>query len=446
MALPGGGERARGWHGRARRRPARGVTGYGGLCPLSGGCSHDGPPRRRLRAFNRRWTRLVGLLDEGLLETEHTLPEAGRALRARPRRERRAVAPARVARARRQLPDAAAGPVDRAGGLAASAPSAGDGQAPQRRADRAGGARRSRRSTPRAEAQVRALLAPLGETTGARTLVGVARSRLAPDGRGLDAARGAPARHAPRGSRLGRAAPRRPSTPTSQRLRRRASRRSSRASSPTGRRDGTRRARARGSPRSTAVRAGSVFCCASDEAAVAKLRILLVERWWRAARGVGAALVDACTGFARNAGYRRVTALDERHARRGASALRSARGFRLVDEAPHRSFGIDLVGADLGARPRRLKGPAIGARPSTARARSRDGARSVTMRAPLAPSAASRHAHASPCGHLTPDLPVSALGPRLHGHERVLRADRRERVARHARPRRRARLHLPRHR
>ena len=31
---------------------------------------------RALRAFDRRWTRLVGLLDEGLLETEHTLPEA----------------------------------------------------------------------------------------------------------------------------------------------------------------------------------------------------------------------------------------------------------------------------------------------------------------------------------------------------------------------------------
>ena len=58
----------------------------------------------RIRAFNRRWTEVIGLLDAGLLETPYSLPEARVHLRARPARRRRAVGADRAA------PPAADGP------------------------------------------------------------------------------------------------------------------------------------------------------------------------------------------------------------------------------------------------------------------------------------------------------------------------------------------------
>src|SRR4030095_2843580 len=50
---------------------------YVGLCPTSsrGGKVND---VERIRAFNRRWTEVIGLLDAGLLDTPYSLPE-GRA-------------------------------------------------------------------------------------------------------------------------------------------------------------------------------------------------------------------------------------------------------------------------------------------------------------------------------------------------------------------------------
>jgi GNAT superfamily N-acetyltransferase len=97
-------------------------------------------------------------------------------------------------------------------------------------------------------------------------------------------------------------------------------------------------------------RAGCVFCCAADEQ-TAQLRILLVEPWARGHQ-LGARLVDACLAFAREAGYAGMK-LWTNDPLVAARRIYLSRGFRLVEEEPHHSFGADLVGQvyelDLGA-------------------------------------------------------------------------------------------------
>lgn len=87
---------------------------------------------------------------------------------------------------------------------------------------------------------------------------------------------------------------------------------------------------------------GSIFLVASDKRGVAKLRLLYVEPDTRG-RGVGAALVSACIERARAVGYDTLVLWTN-------SVLTSARriyeraGFTLIEEAPHHSFGKNLVG------------------------------------------------------------------------------------------------------
>jgi DNA-binding MarR family transcriptional regulator/predicted N-acetyltransferase YhbS len=87
--------------------------------------------------------------------------------------------------------------------------------------------------------------------------------------------------------------------------------------------------------------AGSIFCMHRDDA-VAQLRLLLVEPDARGI-GVGGRLVQACLEFARRAGYGSVT-LPTLSILEEARRLYQRAGFTLAAEEPHRSFGRDLVG------------------------------------------------------------------------------------------------------
>lgn len=90
-------------------------------------------------------------------------------------------------------------------------------------------------------------------------------------------------------------------------------------------------------------RVGSVMLVKHGDE-IAKLRLLLVEAEARGMR-LGRQLVETCIAFAKAVGYREITLwtnsiLDE------ARGLYESLGFVLVKEAPHHSFGRHLVGQD----------------------------------------------------------------------------------------------------
>jgi GNAT superfamily N-acetyltransferase len=87
--------------------------------------------------------------------------------------------------------------------------------------------------------------------------------------------------------------------------------------------------------------AGSVMLVDAGER-VAKLRLLIVEPQARG-RGIGRRLVEHCVGFARDAGYRKVT-LWTQSILADARRIYEATGFVRVEEKPHCSFGVDLIG------------------------------------------------------------------------------------------------------
>ena len=92
------------------------------------------------------------------------------------------------------------------------------------------------------------------------------------------------------------------------------------------------------------VRCGSIYCT-KRTGAVAQVRLLLVEPWARGA-GAGAALAQACVDFAREAGYEQIMLFTN-------SNLSSARriyesiGFEFKGEEPEDIFDDDSVGQEF---------------------------------------------------------------------------------------------------
>jgi DNA-binding MarR family transcriptional regulator/GNAT superfamily N-acetyltransferase len=88
-------------------------------------------------------------------------------------------------------------------------------------------------------------------------------------------------------------------------------------------------------------RVGCVFCVGKDDA-TAQLRLLLVEPEARGT-GIGSRLVEACIQFAKSAGYERMI-LWTNDVLADARRLYERAGFELVEEEEHHTFGHDLVG------------------------------------------------------------------------------------------------------
>ena len=89
------------------------------------------------------------------------------------------------------------------------------------------------------------------------------------------------------------------------------------------------------------VRLGAVFLV-KQSAQVAKLRLLILDPEARG-MGLGRRLVNACVGFARAAGYRKLVLWTQSELT-AARAIYEKLGFRKVRSEPHRSFGKRLVG------------------------------------------------------------------------------------------------------
>jgi len=91
--------------------------------------------------------------------------------------------------------------------------------------------------------------------------------------------------------------------------------------------------------------AGSI-CCVPEDESTARLRLLLVERWARGL-GIGSRLVSEVLRFARQAGYERIV-LSTYDILVSARRIYQGTGFTLVSEEPEHSYGHDLTAQDWG--------------------------------------------------------------------------------------------------
>ncbi len=89
------------------------------------------------------------------------------------------------------------------------------------------------------------------------------------------------------------------------------------------------------------VRVGSVFLVRQSKT-VGKLRLLILDPAVRGL-GIGRRLVAECVAHARGLGYRRLTLWTQRNLA-AARKIYRAEGFRLVSSQRHRSFGVALTG------------------------------------------------------------------------------------------------------
>lgn len=86
---------------------------------------------------------------------------------------------------------------------------------------------------------------------------------------------------------------------------------------------------------------GSIFVMASDRPNTAQLRMLYVEPDQRG-NGLGRTLVDTAVAFARESGYARMR-LWTHTIQASARRIYEAAGFRIAESEPHHSFGQDLI-------------------------------------------------------------------------------------------------------
>lgn len=88
-------------------------------------------------------------------------------------------------------------------------------------------------------------------------------------------------------------------------------------------------------------RLGSIFCVATDDPGVAKLRLFLVEPDARGT-GLGQRLLDLCLAHAKATGHNTLR-LWTHESHKAACALYARNDFHCTDSKPVRSFGVDLV-------------------------------------------------------------------------------------------------------
>ena len=300
-------------------------------------------PVAAVRAFNRLYTNVIGVLRGGYLGTPYSLTEA-RLLFELGQRDS-----TEVSALRRGL-DIDAGYLSRilsrfeADGLITRRKSGTDARRQVITLTPDGRALQQRLDASAVE-QIGTLLASLGEHAQQR-LVSCVREITqvltdAPPPRGL---RAAPA--APRRPRLGGAAPggrrTRPSTAGTRRTRRLVARI---MADYVDQRDPAREAA--WIAEADGERVGSILCVRKSDT-VAQLRLLYVDP---AARGlgIGATLVEECLRFARAAGYTEIM-LWTNSILADARRIYERAGFTLGEEEPHHSFGADLIG-QIWSRP-----------------------------------------------------------------------------------------------